>query len=324
MARPPKKEIDYSGWSVRIFDNEPKFDKLLDAQGWDGFGVYFFLCQRAYGSEGYFYRWGYADCATTARKMGGGIGSGTVRETVDYCLQIGLFDKGLFDRWGILTSRGIQSRYWEVAKERDVKEVISEYWLLQEEKCKGLLTIPLNTYLSNGNTDSETGNTSFLLGNDGFQPQKERKVKDSKEKKKSDVQSALALFESLWKLYPCKKGKGQVSETKKLNLLKYGFDEMSRTIERYLSELEKDKDWRKPQNGSTFFNSGYVDYLDCNFMGEEKEKKAESVELEDRFSVLESGLRTKLEDAGVIDGQSLVYGNATDEQIKILQKVGII
>lgn len=24
-------------------------------------------------------------------------------------------------------------------------------------------------------------------------------------------------------------------------------------------------DWRKPQNGSTFFNSGYIDYLDSNY-----------------------------------------------------------
>ena len=109
MARPPKVSIDYAGWSVNLFDNDPKMDKLLDAQGWCGFGVYFFLCQRAYGSDGYFYKWCYDDCATTARKMGGGIGAGTVKEAVDYCLRIGLFDEGLFVRWGVLTSRGIQN-----------------------------------------------------------------------------------------------------------------------------------------------------------------------------------------------------------------------
>ena len=50
---------------------------------------------------------------------------------------------------------------------------------------------------------------------------------------------------------------------------------MMRAIERYLYELEKDSDWRKPQNGSTFFNSGYVDYLDANHKSEE-ESRAES------------------------------------------------
>ena len=76
---------------------------------------------------------------------------------------------------------------------------------------------------------------------------------------------ALQLFETLWKTYPNKKGKGQVSDKDKTKLLEIGLEEMTRAINRYKSELEKDKDWRKPQNGSTFFHSGYVDYLDANF-----------------------------------------------------------
>lgn len=75
---------------------------------------------------------------------------------------------------------------------------------------------------------------------------------------------ALALFEKLWKLYPVKKGKGQVSMAAKQRLLKVGYEEMARAIDRYKADLEKDSGWRKPQNGSTFFNSGYVDYLDEN------------------------------------------------------------
>lgn len=98
MAGRPKQGIDYSGWSVDIFDSDPKIDKLLDAKGWRGFGIYFFLCQRAYKTNGYFYKWSYDDCATTARKMGGGINSGTVEETVRFCFQVDLFDQRLFDR----------------------------------------------------------------------------------------------------------------------------------------------------------------------------------------------------------------------------------
>ena len=78
---------------------------------------------------------------------------------------------------------------------------------------------------------------------------------------------ALALFEKLWKLYPSKKGKGQVSLAAKQRLLKVGYEEMARAIDRYILGLEKDSEWRKPQNGSTFFNSGYVDYLDDNYVG---------------------------------------------------------
>lgn len=76
---------------------------------------------------------------------------------------------------------------------------------------------------------------------------------------------AKALFERLWKMYPNKKGKGQVSDTQKKRLLAIGETTLVKAIERYSLELQKDADWRKPQYGSTFFNSGYVDYLDENY-----------------------------------------------------------
>ena len=74
-----------------------------------------------------------------------------------------------------------------------------------------------------------------------------------------------AYFDVLWNQYPVKKGKGQVSDASRKRLFDVGLDEMQRAIHRYLDELQKDASWRKPQNGSTFFNSGYIDYLDANF-----------------------------------------------------------
>lgn len=76
---------------------------------------------------------------------------------------------------------------------------------------------------------------------------------------------ANALFEHLWQLYPNKKGKARISDTTKKKLLDIGEEEMTRAIERYQKDLKKDSDWRKPQNGSTFFGGGYVDYLDKNY-----------------------------------------------------------
>lgn len=172
MAGRPKQGIDYSGWSVDIFDGDRKIDKLLDAKGWKGFGIYFFLCQRAYKVNGYFYEWSYDDCATTARKMGGGISSGTVRETVDYCLQVDLFNKRLFDRWGVLTSRGIQRRFWAVLSERRSKTVYNEYWLLKPEECKGLVKVSLFG-------DSQPTNMDLQPTNADVSHIKESKVKNN-------------------------------------------------------------------------------------------------------------------------------------------------
>jgi len=80
------------------------------------------------------------------------------------------------------------------------------------------------------------------------------------------------FFEKIWKLYPLKRGKGQVSDTQKKKLYNVGFKQLSIAVERYKDELKKD-DWRKQQNGSTFFNSGYVDYLDGNYQPSENATK---------------------------------------------------
>lgn len=93
--------------------------------------------------------------------------------------------------------------------------------------------------------------------------------KGSKEKSSTTQPSKAdvdAFFESIWELYPVKKGKGQISDAKRKVLFNIGYNRMEQAINRYLQDLKRDASWRKPQNGSTFFNSGYVDYLDENYV----------------------------------------------------------
>lgn len=80
------------------------------------------------------------------------------------------------------------------------------------------------------------------------------------------------FFDSIWKLYPVKKGKGQISDTQKKKLYRIGYDEMARAIERYKQYVES-VDYLQYQNGSTFFNSGYVDYLDANYAPNKQKSK---------------------------------------------------
>jgi len=70
------------------------------------------------------------------------------------------------------------------------------------------------------------------------------------------------FFEMVWSLYPKKAGKGSVSNKQKKVLFNIGYDEIKRCIERYLAD-QKNPDYYK--HGSTFFNTGYIDYLDKNF-----------------------------------------------------------
>ena len=183
MARSPKRGIEYSAWDTDIFENDTKIDALIDAQGWIGFSIYFYLCQRAYASDGYFYRWGFANAPTTARKMGGGIGSGTVKEVVLACLRIGLFDDRLFDEAkgvGVLTSRGIQRRYVEAIQKRAFKTVDKEYWLLDQDESKGIRFLPEKTDSLPENADSLPDNSDSLPENAHKSKVKESKVKESR------------------------------------------------------------------------------------------------------------------------------------------------
>ncbi len=136
-GRRPKKGLDFIGWEVGVLDNDGKIDRLIEAQGIAAFTVYFYLCQHAYATQGYYLEWSYSQCATTARKLGRGASAELVRSVVDMCFQCCLFDKRLFEECGILTSRGIQRRYWAAIRERVGKYEPKQFWLLTPEECQG-------------------------------------------------------------------------------------------------------------------------------------------------------------------------------------------
>ena len=288
MAGKAKRKLDYAGWSTDIFDNDTKIYKLLDAQGWIGFGIYFFLCQKAFGSDGYFYKWGFDDCASTARKMGGGVGSGTVKETVDYCLHIGLFNKRLFDEWGVLTSKGIQRSYWAVAKSRRDKAVAKELWILEESECEGVIFVPLNTDLSETNSNSSATNYDMSATNDTVvKGSVVNSIYIAHSDESRDTELLDQFYESIWKLYPVKKGKGQVSKTKKQVLQRIGYEHIKRCIDRFVADMEDShRDKKYWMHGSTFFNGGYVDYLDENFTNDVKKNIAVPEEQQDEEEIV--------------------------------------
>ena len=74
----------------------------------------------------------------------------------------------------------------------------------------------------------------------------------------------ISQCDELWKLYPNKKGKQKAYEKIPKILEEYSLEELRRSVERYSKEVE-DRDKQYIQKGSTFFNGGYVDYLDENY-----------------------------------------------------------
>ncbi|NHI49113.1 hypothetical protein FDE94_14955 [Clostridium botulinum] len=71
-------------------------------------------------------------------------------------------------------------------------------------------------------------------------------------------------IEQIWSLYPNKKGKAKaINKIPKL-INQYGYEQIERCVKRYAKERQEE-DKKYIQHGSTFFNGGYMDYLDSNY-----------------------------------------------------------
>lgn len=72
-------------------------------------------------------------------------------------------------------------------------------------------------------------------------------------------------FKEIWAIYPNKRGIANAKKSINKLLDHYSKDELMRAVKRYDSEC-KGKEIKYIKIGSTFFNSGYEDYLDENYI----------------------------------------------------------
>ena len=148
MSGQPKRGLEFAGWDVHMFDDDERIDELINAQGWTGFSVYFYLSMKAFATNGFYYSWRDTSPASIARRMSGGVKSETVKEVVNLCLRIGLFDEGLYDREGVLTNKDIQIRYMNAIEKRSLRgrTIEKKYWLLKKEETKAYIVISENAH----------------------------------------------------------------------------------------------------------------------------------------------------------------------------------
>lgn len=251
MARQNKVGLDYFELDCHM---EEKVRLIQAEYGLKGFAIVVKLYQKIYGEFGYYCEWN--DDSLLLFMSENGVPSDNknlISNIVAACIRRNIFSETLFKKFSILTSEGVQRRYLNATARREKVELKKEYLLLSVGKNSK------NVVINSINVDR-----NGIDANSNIQSREEKSREENNNTMcKAD---ALTLFDKLWDLYPVKKGKAKVSDTQKMKLLEIGFEEMSRAIERYKAEWEKENDWRKLQNGSTFFNSGYVDYLDANFI----------------------------------------------------------
>lgn len=249
-GRDNKSNLDYFELDCHMDEKV----KLIRAEyGLKGFAVVVMMYQHIYGGDhGYYCEWNEERLLLFMSNNGLiGESKNLIDEIVQSCIRRDIFSEELFKKYSILTSRGVQKQYLKATAKRCKVELKKEYLLISVPKNR--CNVVINSISDGRNPISDGKNLHS-------------RVEKSREDNKNTLCKAEvdALFERIWKLYPVKKGKGSVSDAQKIKLFKIGYDEMARAIERYKRYVES-VDYLHYKNGSTFFNSGYVDYLDANY-----------------------------------------------------------
>ena len=181
-----KSGIDYFPLDVVL---DEKFELIEAEYGLTGFGVIVRLLQEIYGKAGYYIEWTTEVALLFARKVG--LGGNVVSEIVEASIRRGMFDREKYDKYHVLTSRGIQKRYFEAVSRRKVLEVDENILLV-------------NVALLCPNVDIRAKNVNIFSENANIPKQskvEERRVKESKEEKPrvSALDAALNDFAEMRK-----------------------------------------------------------------------------------------------------------------------------
>ncbi|WP_304961949.1 DUF4373 domain-containing protein [Turicimonas muris] len=119
MARPIKKGLDYFPFDVDFFQ-DIKIRKLIKSQGGRAVAVYALLLCTIY-RNGYYAKWDTELPFIISEQLG--YTEVYIREVIEYCLKIELLSKDMFEKNAVITSEGIQVRFFEAAKFRKKGEL---------------------------------------------------------------------------------------------------------------------------------------------------------------------------------------------------------
>lgn len=153
MARPTKKGIDYYPIDVD-FLQDIKVRKIMRACGVQSITILISLLSSIYRDEGYYVVWDSDMSFLVADEVG--ASEGAVLEVVNKSVQVDFFNKRYFDKYKVLTSRGIQKRFLEAVTRRKRIDLISEYLLVNIDiEYKNLVNVYIYSINDGRSTQSK-------------------------------------------------------------------------------------------------------------------------------------------------------------------------
>lgn len=127
-----KNGLDYFPIDIDFFDDD-KIQFVSARFGIKGEIIIIRLLSRIY-RNGYYLKLDEDTCLLIAKKCGDGVNGALVDDVVTELVRRGFFDIDIFNSFGVITSNGIQKRFFEAVKRRKIVSVIGEY-LVPKFKC---------------------------------------------------------------------------------------------------------------------------------------------------------------------------------------------
>jgi len=119
--------------------------------GLEGFALFIKLLMKIY-SESYYIEWTERKAKIFARQNNSNID--VINKLINVCINENIFNKKIYKKYHILTSNGIQKRYFEAIKRRKEIYVIKEYLINGIEKYINSNKYPINVYINSLNDDN--------------------------------------------------------------------------------------------------------------------------------------------------------------------------
>jgi len=151
MGRHLKSGLDYFPLDTKMDD---EIELVESEHGIVGFGVLIKLYQKIYANN-YWIKWDKKEKIIFSNRIN--VDINTIDEIINSCIEWEIFNKKIFKEYEVLTSHGVQKRYFEIIKRRVSVVVISEYSLFDCEKYleNEKINVIINNISAGTNTQSK-------------------------------------------------------------------------------------------------------------------------------------------------------------------------
>ena len=158
--------------------------------GYEGYGLLMELLLKICRFEGYFCRWEEYDIMVFAAETGKDFE--LIKGISELALEKGFFDKGMYEKYRILTSEDLQQKFLKAVRRRSRLEIHEEYFLIELPDKFKKATKTKNVY----NSEENVYNNEENVCNFSTSKVKSSQVKLSEVKSSQQNQSKVTAFGS--------------------------------------------------------------------------------------------------------------------------------